>query len=140
MAKTGGKGVDVVLNSLSGPLLKASWEFMARFGRLVDITKVDMEAGRRMHRGRYKRSPTYMGFDLMQLTKYGGRLTQEALAKSLRICHERGKAAVYPVTPYSISDMAKAMHQMQGGTYIGKLVLVPRDGDQVHISHYCTRR
>lgn len=40
MAKTGGKGVDVVLNSLSGPLLKASWECMARFGRFVDMTKV----------------------------------------------------------------------------------------------------
>ena len=99
-----------------------------------------MEAGQRLDMGPFNRCATYMGFDLMQLTEYSGRLTQEALAKSLRICHERFKAAVYPVTPYSISDMAKAMRQMQGGTYIGKLVLVPRDGDQVHISHYCTRR
>lgn len=140
MAKTGGKGVDVVLNSLSGPLLKASWECMARFGRFIDMTKVDMEAGRRLDTGPFNRCATYMGFDLMQLTEYSRRLTQEALAQSLRICHERGKATVYPITPYSISDMAKAMRQMQGGTHIGKLVLVPRDGDQVHVSHYCTPR
>lgn len=139
MAKTAGKGVDVVLNSLSGPLLKASWECMARFGRFVDMTKVDMEAGRRLDTGPFNRCATYMGFDLIQLTEYSGRLTQEALAQSLRICHERAKAAVYPVTPFSISDMAKAMRQMQGGTHIGKLVLVPRDGDLVPVSHDGTR-
>lgn len=139
MAETGGKGVDEILNSLSGPFLKASWECMARFRRFIDMTKVYMEANRRLDTGPFNRCATYMGFDLMQLTEYSGRLTQEALANSLRICHERGEATVYPITPYSISDMAKAMRQMQGGTHIGKLVLVPRDGDQVHVSHCCTQ-
>lgn len=46
MAATSGKGVDVVLNSLSEPLLKATWDCVARFGRLVDITKVGIEANR----------------------------------------------------------------------------------------------
>lgn len=41
-ARTGGAGVDVVINSLSGPLLKATWDCMARFGRFVEIGKVDM--------------------------------------------------------------------------------------------------
>lgn len=41
-ARTGGAGVDVVINSLSGPLFKATWNCMARFGRFVEIGKVDM--------------------------------------------------------------------------------------------------
>ena len=127
MAKIGGKGVNLVLNSLSGPLLKASWECMARFGRFIDMTKVDMEANRRLDTGPFNHCATYMGFDLMKLTEYSCRLTQEAFPESLRICHERGKATVYSITPYSTSDMAKAMRQVQGGAHMGKLVLVPRD-------------
>ena len=134
MAKTGGKGVDVVLNSLSGPLLKASWDCIAPYGRFVDITKLDMEAGRRLDTGPFNRSASYTGFDLVSLTDHSGRLTQEALVKSLAICLERRKPVVYPITSFSISDMDKAMRQMQGGMHMGKLVLVPHDGDQVPVS------
>ncbi|KAI1756773.1 type I polyketide synthase [Xylaria castorea] len=133
MAKTSGQGVDVILNSLSGPLLKASWNCIASFGRFLDITKMDMEAGRRLDTGPFNRSALYTGFDLVSLTQHNGRLTQEALVKSLAICLERRGPAVYPITSFSISDMDKAMRQMQGGTHVGKLVLVPHDGDQVPV-------
>ncbi|KAA8642500.1 hypothetical protein EYZ11_007182 [Aspergillus tanneri] len=68
MAKTNGKGVDVILNSLSGPLLKASWDCMARFGRFVDITKVDMEANRWLQTAPFTRCSMFSSFDLLQLT------------------------------------------------------------------------
>ena len=42
MRMTEGKGVDVVLNSLSGDGLRASWECMAAFGRFVEIGKADI--------------------------------------------------------------------------------------------------
>ncbi len=38
---TNGRGVDVVLNTLSGSLLHASWKCVAEFGKMVDITKID---------------------------------------------------------------------------------------------------
>lgn len=134
MAKTGGNGVDVVLNSLSGPLLKASWACIAPYGRFVDITKLDIEAGRQLDTGPFKRSASYTAFDLVSLTDHSGRLTQEALLKSLAICVERKKPAVYPITEFSISEMDKAMRQMQGGMHMGKLVLIPQPGDLVDVS------
>ncbi|KAJ5338978.1 hypothetical protein N7452_005706 [Penicillium brevicompactum] len=133
MASTAGKGVDVVLNSLSGPLLKATWDCVARFGRFVDITKMDIEANRRLETSPFGRCAVYTSFDLLQLTEYCGRLTNEALVECVRIVHDRSAAPVYPITPYSISEMATAMRQMQGGQHKGKLVLVPRDGDQVKV-------
>ena len=36
LEQTGGKGVDVVLNSLSGSLLHASWKCVAEFGTMVE--------------------------------------------------------------------------------------------------------
>jgi NADPH:quinone reductase-like Zn-dependent oxidoreductase/SAM-dependent methyltransferase len=134
MAKTSGNGVDVVLNSLSGPLLKATWDCVARFGRFVDITKMDIEANRHLETAPFGRCAVYTSFDLLQLTEYCGQLTHEALDTCVRIVHDRSAAPVHPITPYSISDMATAMRQMQGGQHMGKLVLVPRDGDKVKVS------
>lgn len=134
MEATGGKGVDVVLNSLSGPLLKATWDCMARFGRLVDITKIDMEANRGLDTAPFGRCATYTSFDLLQLTEYRGSLTREALVESIRIIRERAVPPIHPITPFSITDMATAMRQMQGGAHTGKLVLVPNPGDKVNVS------
>jgi acyl transferase domain-containing protein/NADPH:quinone reductase-like Zn-dependent oxidoreductase len=134
MAATNGEGVDVVLNSLSGPLLKATWDCVARFGRLVDITKVDIEANRHLHTAPFGRCAVYTSFDLMQLTEYRGHQTHEALVECVRIVRERHDAPVYPITSFSISDMATAMRQMQAGAHMGKLVLVPNPGDKVKVS------
>ena len=42
MRATNGQGVDVVLNSLSGELLHASWKAVAEFGKLVELGKRDL--------------------------------------------------------------------------------------------------
>ena len=42
LEKTNGRGVDVVLNSLTGELLKAGIRCLAEFGRFVEIGKYDM--------------------------------------------------------------------------------------------------
>lgn len=140
MRATEGKGVDVVLNSLSGPLLKATWSSIARFGRFVEIGKVDIEAARCLDTTPFGRCATYVGVDILQLNEYNGPLTHEALAESVRICHARtkdgGMRPMYPIQHYSISDMEKAMRQMQSGLHSGKLVLVPHEGDEVDVSSH----
>lgn len=42
MRETRGKGVDLVLNSLSGELLHATWRCVAEFGKMVEIGKRDL--------------------------------------------------------------------------------------------------
>ena len=42
MRETRGLGVDIVLNSLSGELLHASWSCVAPFGKMVEIGKRDI--------------------------------------------------------------------------------------------------
>jgi acyl transferase domain-containing protein/NADPH:quinone reductase-like Zn-dependent oxidoreductase/ubiquinone/menaquinone biosynthesis C-methylase UbiE len=135
MAKTSGKGVDVVMNSLSGPLLKATWHCVARFGRFIDITKIDMEANRRLEMDPFRRCATYANYDLLQQTRFRGHLTQEALVNSLHIILQRKAPPIHPITSYPISEMAAAMRRMQGGTHVGKLVLVPRPDDNVNVSY-----
>ena len=42
MRETEGRGVDLILNSLSGELLHATWRCVSAFGRLVEIGKRDL--------------------------------------------------------------------------------------------------
>jgi NADPH:quinone reductase-like Zn-dependent oxidoreductase len=44
MRETEGKGVDIVLNSLSGALLCESWKCVAKFGKMIEIGKRDFMA------------------------------------------------------------------------------------------------
>lgn len=47
MRETDGNGVDLVLNSLSGELLHATWRCVTEFGKMVEIGKRDiMGAGK----------------------------------------------------------------------------------------------
>ena len=52
----------------------------------------------------------------------------------MRLIAEQAISTVTPLTAYSISDMEQAMRKMQVGSHLGKMVLVPRSGDQVQIA------
>jgi acyl transferase domain-containing protein/NADPH:quinone reductase-like Zn-dependent oxidoreductase len=131
MAKTKGKGVDVVLNSLAGPLLKATWECMARFGRFIEIGKMDIEARRTLDMSPFGRGVMFAAVDLSQTRVYDPMTVHEALVASVELCRSGRARAVHPITAFPISDMRKAMQYMQRGQHKGKLVIVPRPGDQV---------
>lgn len=42
MRETQGMGVDLVLNSLAGDLLHASWRCVAQFGKFIELGKRDL--------------------------------------------------------------------------------------------------
>ncbi|KAJ4422355.1 Type I Iterative PKS [Gnomoniopsis sp. IMI 355080] len=124
-ARTGGAGVDVVINSLSGPLLKATWDCMARFGRFVEIGKVDMEAARRLDLTPLMRNAMMVGFDLIQWCMYQGSAVHQAMKTLMDLWSRKVIHAVHPIIAYPIADMETAMRRMQRGAHVGKLVLVP---------------
>ena len=42
LRETSGKGVDVVLNSLTGELFHATWHVVAKFGNFIEIGQTDL--------------------------------------------------------------------------------------------------
>jgi NADPH:quinone reductase-like Zn-dependent oxidoreductase len=69
MRETNGKGVDVVLNSLSGELLHASWKCVAEFGKMVEIGKRDFIGRARLEMDRFEADRTFCGVDLANICK-----------------------------------------------------------------------
>ena len=67
MAATNGKGVDVVVNSLTGDLLHASWRCCANFGRFVEVGKRDIVDAGKLDMDVFFRNVTFTAFDLTEL-------------------------------------------------------------------------
>lgn len=67
--KTGGHGIDVVLNSLSGELLHATWECVAEFGTLVEIGKRDLIGSGKLDMKPFLANRSYCCVDVDQLWK-----------------------------------------------------------------------
>lgn len=66
---TQGQGVDVVLNSLSGKLLVASWELIANFGRFIEIGRRDIDSRGHLPMHPFIRNATFNGVDLATIVE-----------------------------------------------------------------------
>lgn len=64
---TNGRGVDVVLNSLSGELLHASWKCVAEYGMMVEIGKTDLIGEGRLAMEVFEQNRGYFGVDVSKL-------------------------------------------------------------------------
>jgi NADPH:quinone reductase-like Zn-dependent oxidoreductase len=77
MRHTGGKGVDLVLNSLTGELLHASWKCVAKFGSLLELGKRDLASFGQLDMSRFLDNRSYCGIDMMYMVKEQPLVVQE---------------------------------------------------------------
>lgn len=132
MDATNERGVDVVLNSLSGDLLHASWKCVAEFGTMVEIGKRDFQRRAKLAMETFEANRTYVGLELSLLIES----RPQTAAKLLERCAEWIRSgAVKGPTIYSIlpgSQIQEAYRTMQTGSHIGKMVIeMPRDTDEL---------
>lgn len=64
---TNGKGVDVVLSSLTGDLLHASWRCCGLFGRFLKIGKHDLISAGRLEMDQFLKNATFTAFGMSYL-------------------------------------------------------------------------
>jgi NADPH:quinone reductase-like Zn-dependent oxidoreductase len=67
MRETDGKGVDLVLNSLSGELLHASWRCVAEFGKMIEIGKTDLLGSGKLDMDVFLANRSYCCVDLDEI-------------------------------------------------------------------------
>lgn len=68
LAATGGRGVDIVLNSLTGDLLHDSWRVCAPWGRFIEVGKQDIVDAGKLDMEMFRRNVTFSAFDLSELS------------------------------------------------------------------------
>lgn len=134
MAQTGGLGVDVILNSLVGSLLKASWDCIASFGRFIEIGKRDIEQNKALGMTPFRRAASFAAIDLDHMTRLRGHVVAKAMRAVMERWSDQHIRAVTPVTQFPMSEITGAFRLMQSGKHLGKIVIVPKIGDKVEVS------
>lgn len=136
MAMTKGKGVDIVLNTLAGPLLQESFNCVARFGRFVEIGKRDLESNNLLEMGAFTRSISISSFDLLLYGEHRGLKVSRVMKDIIALFKQGAIAPVKPVTVYPLSDLERAYRLMQAGKHMGKIVISVSADDMIPVSHY----
>ena len=67
LRQTKNQGVDLVLNSLSGELLHASWECVAPFGKMVEIGKRDVRGHAKLAMNIFEANRSYCCVDMNEI-------------------------------------------------------------------------
>lgn len=132
---TGGKGVDVVLNCLSGEALKASWAAIAPFGRFIEIGKKDIEDNTRLGMAPFIRNVTFSSIDLTVIFRQRKALVAELLSDVMSLLRQGSIGEVSPIKVFPFSRTEEAFRYMQAGKHMGKIVLVPQEDDIVPVGH-----
>jgi NADPH:quinone reductase-like Zn-dependent oxidoreductase len=131
--RTGNKGVDVVLNSLAGESLLASWECMAPYGRFLEIGKRDILSNQGLPMAQFLRNVTYSGVDLAAMSVERPEVCAAALEKVFALVQEGKLHPSQPIHQHGVGDIEKAFRILQGGQHVGKMVLEMRPDDQVTV-------
>ncbi|KAF5639068.1 polyketide synthase [Fusarium sp. NRRL 52700] len=130
---TDGRVVDVILNSTAGQTLRASWDFIAPYGRFIEIGKVDIFANAGLPMGPFKKSVTFSFFDIGLISLERGRLFSRVLQDVVDLLAKGSITPPQPLHVYSYSEIQEAFRIMQSGSHMGKLVLKAIHDDVVMV-------
>jgi len=124
---TNGRGVDVVLNSLTGDLLHDSWQACAEFGRFVEVGKRDITDSGMLDMTVFSRNVTFTAFDFSNLYDMENvgyqRIRQRLLEETISLYRQGKIKAINPLKVFDISEITQAYRYFSTGTRIGKVAI-----------------
>lgn len=120
---TGGQGVDMVLNSLSGDGLTASWGCVAPFGRFLEIGRRDIDSGGRLPMAPFIKNLSFIGIDLTGLAEQRPSFGRRILQTVVSMFEAQKLHPAYPLHTYQLQNIEKAFRFLQSGKSSGKIVL-----------------
>lgn len=120
--QTGGQGVDLVLNSLSGETIPKSLSLLAPAGQFLEIGKVGIWSPERV--ARQRPDATYRIIDLFALTQERPERVQDIL-RSLADGFEQQQLQPLPRRVFPSDRAVAAFRFMQRGKHVGKVVVTP---------------
>ena len=125
---TDGYGVDIVLNSVTGALQRASLELLTFGGRFVEIGKRDIYGDTRVGLFPFRRNLSFYAVDLALMSVTHPQKVRELLKTVFHLTAD-GKLPTPQITHYPLAEAATAIRVMAGARHTGKLLLdVARTG------------
>jgi phthiocerol/phenolphthiocerol synthesis type-I polyketide synthase C len=125
--RTGGQGVDVVLNSLAGEAINRNLRILKPFGRFLELGKRDFYDNTHVGLRPFRNNLSYFGIDADQLMAHEPAMVQRMFGEVLELFRE-GVLKPLPHRDFDAANVVDAFRYMQQSRHIGKLVVTYRDG------------
>ncbi|MGG1944880.1 type I polyketide synthase [Trinickia sp. NRRL B-1857] len=123
LTRTGGQGVDAVLNALTGDFIPESLRALGPSGVFLEMGKAEIWQPERV--AAYRPGARYLPFDIADVP--GERI--EALFGELQAMFARGELQPLPRTLHPLHGARTAFRTMAQGRHVGKVVLRIADDD-----------
>jgi NADPH:quinone reductase-like Zn-dependent oxidoreductase/NAD(P)-dependent dehydrogenase (short-subunit alcohol dehydrogenase family)/SAM-dependent methyltransferase len=117
-------GVDVVLNSLAGQLLRDSWDCLAPFGTFCEIGKADIIGRGQLNMAKFDKQATFAAVDVFYMHQKRPERVVRGIKEVLSMVDQGMLKPVYPVTTFDMSCIEQAFSLMAERKHMGKLVLL----------------
>ncbi|KAI1097720.1 putative polyketide synthase [Jackrogersella minutella] len=135
LGATNNRGVDVILNSLSGELLHTSLKACAPLGRFIEIGKKDILDDGRLDMSIFRRSVSFIACDLLELItsgrQWGLDLWQSLIADTMKLFRSGEIQAITPREVFDVSDITRAFRFFAQPSRMGKVVVSMEDPNSV---------
>ncbi|KAK2011526.1 beta-ketoacyl synthase domain-containing protein [Colletotrichum eremochloae] len=118
------RGVDCVLNSLSGESLHDSFAVLAPLGTFVEIGKSDIYRKNEISMIPFDNSVTFAAVDLTVFARLKPAKLGELLVKVMSLFEDGTLHAVAPITEMPMTNIEEAFRLIQSRKHTGKVVLV----------------
>ena len=117
---TEGRGVDVVLNSLKGEWVDASFKALAHGGRFVELGKIEIWSSEQARERRP--DARYLPFDLLEVAAADPQLVRTLLIGLLHDI-DQGRYQPIPMQVFPIEQTVDAFRLMAQAKHVGKVVI-----------------
>ena len=122
MRATGGRGVDIVLNSLSGPMIGKGIACLAPHGRFIELGKRDVYDDTALGLKALKANISLHVVDVAALIVDRPQLAARLLGEVTAML-QAGEIAPLPHRIFKADDIADAFRHFSSGQHVGKIVV-----------------
>ncbi|MBH0778410.1 type I polyketide synthase [Nocardia bovistercoris] len=119
---TDGRGVDVVLSTAPGEILRQNFKAVAEFGRIVEVGKADVYTGGLLELANFDKNLSYFSVDLDRMCA----VRPEQLAELLARVYTKIGEGIYTPLPYELFGTAavtEAFDEVIRSTRIGRVAI-----------------
>lgn len=121
MAETGGRGVDLVIDSLGGDILPRSFDALRPYGRVINIGEAAGEPDFPVRPKLYERSTSLSGFEVLH-AQPGSRRWRNGVHRVLEALTS-GHLTIPVGATYPLAETPAALSRLEGRGSAGKILV-----------------
>lgn len=129
------KGVDIILNSLTGKALLSSFDVIAQNGYFLEMGKAEIWDEEKIKT--LNKSFTYLPFDLATVAQEDPSCIQQMFVE-LKHEFEKESLSFLPYQSFEIENAREAFRYMSQAKHIGKIIITQKDAVQYTIKDNAT--